>query len=195
MTDVTRNGQDHVLSMELDVGALCLHPQPGLVAVDQLHFDTPRGGLPGEMLGDRLAKQGPVCGLDQVGDVTPGQLRRLQPDQAGGRFVGQQYALVMDDDDLGQRAGKIREQPITLLDLLVPIPQRVEQAIHRSCQRRRVGIFRDRQPPSHRGIDRCSQQFLVQALHPPHQPAARPPQKRARRDRQKRRSYKQDVDE
>ncbi len=58
----------------------------------------------------------------------------------------------MDDDDLRQGAGEIREQPIAVLDLLVAFAQRVEQAIDGVRELRRFRIVRHRQASADRGI-------------------------------------------
>jgi hypothetical protein len=68
MADVPRDRQNRTVTSELDVGTLRFDPQPGLVTIYQLHFDSARRIFSSQACRDRFAKQGPIRRLHQVGD-------------------------------------------------------------------------------------------------------------------------------
>ena len=126
LADVASDRQHCRAAVKLDSRTLGLDPQAGLLAIDQLDFETTRRLLAFEAFRNRIAKQRAISGLDQVRDVAADQLRGLHADQRCGGLVGQQYPVIMNNHDLGQRPGKVTEQAVPTLDLLVAFPDRIK---------------------------------------------------------------------
>ena len=176
VTDVARDRQDGAIPAIVDSRALRLDPQARLVAVDELHLDAARHGLARQPLGHVLAKQRAVRRLHEIGDFPARKLHGLHADEGRGRLVGQQDLLVVNEDNLGQSVCKIPEQAIAPLDFLVTFAQRVEQAIDRMRELRRLGVIRNRQPVTDRGVARCLERLLVETRHARCDLASRDPQ-------------------
>ena len=129
VADVAGNGQYGRRAAILDRRALRFDPEPLLLAVNQLNFELARHFVTGDAFCHGLAKQRPVGRLYQIRNVPADNLLRRQAHESGGPVVCQQNPLVVHDDDLGQCARKIGEQPVTVLDLFVAFAERVEQLV------------------------------------------------------------------
>ncbi len=68
----------------------------------------------------------------------------------------------MNNNDFGQGPGKVREQPVAALDLLVALAERIEQAVDRANQLRRIRIARYGKAPSNRCVPGRIEHLLVE---------------------------------
>ena len=167
MTDIPRHGKNRRTAVKLDDGALRFDPKAGFVAVDQLYFQSSRYFFMCQVLGHRFAKKRSIGRFHEIGDLTPDQLRGIEPDQTRGRFVGQQYLLVVNDDDLRQGPGKVRKKPVPALNLLVALTKGVKQPIDCPRQLRRIRILRHRQSAANRRILGRLEHLLIESRHSP----------------------------
>ena len=72
MADVPRNCENYGLAVELDIRALRLDPETGLVAIDDLHFNAARRIFTGQAFRNRFAEQRAIRGLHQIGYFATG---------------------------------------------------------------------------------------------------------------------------
>ncbi len=173
VADIARDRQDGIVAAVLDDRALGLDPEPLVVAVDELDLQPLGHALAGKATGHGLAEQGAVGGLDEIGGLPALELLRAQADEPGGAVIGQQDALVVDQHDFGDRAGKFGEQAIAILDLLVALRKGVEQPVDRLPDVTEGALAANVETAPDVGIGGGLDQFLVELAELPLQaPAA-----------------------
>ncbi len=100
----------------------------------------------------------------------------------------------MDEDDLGQGAREVPEQPVAALDLLIALAERIEKPVDSEREVRRVFILTDAEPVTNGGIGRYRDQFLTELPEPFPRPASADHGDNGRDDcrNQQQRQYDQD---